>query len=195
VSIDSINFGFLAPPILSNISEEIIGLLNDISKITAAMNKANGELPESGPVSWDAAGECKKRLMIVCAERKTSPTSLDVPGIQERTCLAAEPFWMRIVRSYSVGTYGGPLTSRYLLEILNRLLSNEHHQFFQGQFLELLLWAAFMGSLATDAPDIVRNWTKMILRISLKVGEFKHSTFRSVGISSGSTCSIESHNS
>lgn len=169
VSIESLNVGFLAPPILSNLSEETIGLLNDISKISVGMNNTNGELPDSGPVSWDTATECEKRLMIICAQRKDSAVSADVPDIQECICLATELYWMRVVRNYSARTYGGPLTSRELLESLNRLLSDEHSQLFQENFLELLLWAAFMGSLATDAPETVRNWTEMILRVSLKL--------------------------
>lgn len=140
--------------------------------ISTAFNTNAGNLPDTGTTSWAVAGECEKHLMILCAQRKSTPTTPHaVPEIQESVCLAAELFWMRVLRNYAVGTYGGPLASQDLLDCLNRLLkTDEYREFCDRHVLELLLWVAFMGSLALDTVEAARVWAGMIALVARKLG-------------------------
>lgn len=171
-AIDALASGFLHHSILSNLSPDIATLLNTMCTISTALNTNVGNLPDTGTTSWAAAGECEKHLMILCAQRKSTAINPHaVPEIQESVCLAAELFWMRVVRNYAVSTYGGPLAAKDLHDCLHRLLETEAPQDFSDRrVLELVLWVAFMGSLALDSVEGRKVWAAMIGFVARKLG-------------------------
>lgn len=78
---------------------------------------------------------------------------------------------MRVVRNYAVSTYGGPLAAKDLHDCLHRLLETEAPQDFSDRrVLELVLWVAFMGSLALDSVEGRKVWAAMIGFVARKLG-------------------------
>lgn len=176
MSIDHLNHGFQPPAILSSLTGELIGVLNDLCAVSSLMNISKESLPLSGPISMDTIVNCEESLMMLSAQRKAAPPFLEIPDIQECTCLAAELYLVRIIRKYPISTYGGPLTSKDLLAALSRLLVRDDHE----QYLHLMLWVAFMGSLATETIDCMREWPIMISRIAMEVRIRSWSEVRSI---------------
>ncbi|KAH8597041.1 hypothetical protein B0O99DRAFT_685512 [Bisporella sp. PMI_857] len=173
-SIEALPIGFLSQPVFSNLSGEVLNLLNNIASILVHFDHDNGT-PENGSFPWESATEIETTLMTVCAKRKTFSEKCDMPELQECVCLAAELFWMRVVKGYTAATYGGPLTSQELIGNLSKSLSRSC---LQAEHLKLILWVAFTGTLVVDA-SVTEEWVHIISSVTFRLGIKRLREFKS----------------
>lgn len=159
VSIDSLNSGFLSPSTLSNLSEELIGILNDLCVISDTMNREKGTLPAS---SRDMVRECERRLLSICGQRRTTPNFLEVPELHQCTVLAAMNYFWNVFCGLPISASAVRSTSRELLDALSRLLTLSTSR----EYLKMSLWLAFMGTLAVDTSEGKKEWLIIIERIT-----------------------------
>lgn len=159
LSIGSLNKGFLPQPILSNLSEELIGVLDEIC---AMLNTAN-----SGKNTFDrdAVIVYHDRLWLVVGQCKKVDPLLELPDVNLCTCIAAQFFSTVIVADFPIHAFPALHSSRNLFNAVSRLLALKTHG-----LLDLLFWAAFMGSLAVDVPEHLREWLKIIASIAGNLG-------------------------
>jgi hypothetical protein len=159
----------MAQEILSNLSEDMIGILNDLCGISKALESSSiGVLPSDGDFSYNTLTVCQDELLILCVGRKSPTWLLEHPDIEECVCLCATQYRGRILCGFPplVGAMGGDsYIGNDIYNSLTRIMASE----FRHECLELMLWVAFVGTLTA----VVESMDRWIEAIRTLVGELQ----------------------
>jgi hypothetical protein len=164
LSIGSLTAGFLVKEVLSNLSLELTGILNELCAVSTFLDRSPDEKFQAS--NWPSLAKCRDDLYIIYLRSKSQNNLLEKANLECCVSLAAEAFRIRIIEEYPVEV-SASRTFSDLSNLASLILSdaNWHH------YQELLFWISFVGSLsarqATDPQYLY--WLQMMLKMTLEL--------------------------